>query len=81
MKRFVIVKLSAVIALLQTFTVSTAGVSAVQTPDGAVMENAFLKVKIVKSGGKIASFVDKKRHIDLLQGASGVNSGFGQSRR
>lgn len=58
----------------------SASVKAAASSGSIVLENDHIKVKIIRSGGKIASFVDKSSKIDLLKGSSGIHSGLGRIR-
>ena len=45
-----------------------------------MLENDYVKLEIIRQGGKIASLFNKKSNIDLLAGDNGVYAGLGKVR-
>ena len=58
----------------------SAAVTAVKNPDYVVLENSFVRLKIVESGGRIASLINKKTNTDLLVGDNSIHAGLGKVR-
>ena len=61
-------------------SVLSASVTVRNTAKGVMLENDYVKLEIIRQGGKIASLVNKKSNIDLLAGDSGVYAGLGKVR-
>ncbi len=58
----------------------SAAVTASGNSAGIVLENKFVRLKIVESGGRIASLVNKKTNTDLLAGDNSIHAGLGKVR-
>lgn len=60
--------------------VLSASVTVRNTAKGVILENDYVKLEIIRQGGKIASLFNKKSNLDLLAGDSGVYAGLGKVR-
>ena len=63
-----------------TASVLSAAVTVKETAKGVMLENDYVKLEIIRQGGKIASLFNKKSNLDLLAGDSGVYAGLGKVR-
>ena len=72
-------KLTLLLCILCTMAASVlpASVTVKNSAQGVILENDYVKLEIIRQGGKIASLVNKKSNIDLLAGDKGVYGGLG----